>query len=193
MQLDARWTTLRETIHEQAVEFDFEMSSLAETGKFLAALAASKRNGRVLELGTGLGFGATWLLQGMSHDSTLVSVENDTDLVNKARENLGFDARVNCVHEDAGEYLLRESENESRFDLIFADAWPGKFSHLEEALQLVDPGGFYVVDDLLPQPTWPEGHGAKVEKFIENITSDNRFSWIHIEWASGILLGARTR
>lgn len=34
------------------------------------------------------------------------------------------------------------------FDLIFADAWPGKFSHLDEALSLLSPGGFYVIDDL---------------------------------------------
>ena len=33
--------------------------------------------------------------------------------------------------------------------LSYADAWPGKFSQLEEALALLRPGGMYVIDDLL--------------------------------------------
>ena len=52
------------------------------------------------------------------------------------------------------------------FDLIFADTWPGKFSQLPETLALVRPGGFYVVDDLLPQPNWPEGHAASLERLM---------------------------
>jgi predicted O-methyltransferase YrrM len=36
--------------------------------------------------------------------------------------------------------------------LIFADAWPGKYSDLEKALKLVKPGGFYIIDDMLTQP-----------------------------------------
>ena len=41
----------------------------------------------------------------------------------------------------------------ARFDLIYADAWPGKFTHLDRALSLLTRGGIYFIDDLLPQPS----------------------------------------
>ena len=54
---------------------------------------------------------------------------------------------------DGAEYLRGASAQQ--FDLIYADAWPGKFSHLDDALALLRPGGMYVIDDLLPQANWP--------------------------------------
>jgi hypothetical protein len=33
-----------------------------------------------------------------------------------------------------------------------------KISHLEQALELVAPGGFYVIDDLVSKPSWPPEH-----------------------------------
>ena len=47
------------------------------------------------------------------------------------------------------------------FDLIFADAIPGKYEHLNETLALLRRGGLYVVDDMLPQPTWPKDHAPR--------------------------------
>ena len=43
----------------------FTMMSEAKVGALLAVLAASKPGGRFLELGTGTGHGAGWLLAGM--------------------------------------------------------------------------------------------------------------------------------
>ncbi|WP_234341616.1 hypothetical protein [Streptomyces sp. NRRL S-646] len=37
-----------------------------------------------------------------------------------------------------------------RFDLVFADIWLGEFTHLEQALGLVAPGGVCLIDDLDP-------------------------------------------
>jgi predicted O-methyltransferase YrrM len=46
-------------------------------------------------------------------------------------------------------------------DLIYADAWPGKFTDLDQALALLRIGGIYFIDDLLPQSNWPEGMHRK--------------------------------
>ena len=45
----------------------------------------------------------------------------------------------------------------------------GEFSHLDEALELLSVGGIYFIDDLLPQPNWPEGHAPKVPALIDAI------------------------
>src|SRR4029453_15613903 len=43
----------------------FNMASEPKVGALLAALAAAKPGGRLLELGTGTGHGTAWLLSGM--------------------------------------------------------------------------------------------------------------------------------
>ena len=78
-----------------------------------------------------------------------------------------------------------------RYDLIYADAWPGKFSQLDEALALLRPGGIYVIDDLLPQPNWPEGHAPKVPALIDDIERRDEFVTVKLAWASGLMLVVR--
>jgi predicted O-methyltransferase YrrM len=106
-----------------------------------------------------------------------------------ARKVLGDDKRLNLVLED-GAAFLRRQPHES-FDLIFADAMPGKFESREEALLLVRPGGLYVIDDLLPQPNWPEGHGENVDKLMHALSADPRFSMVPMTWASGVAILTR--
>ena len=62
-----------EAILSETTALGFTMASEPKTGAFLAALAASKPGGRLLELGTGTGVGTAWLLSGwtVTHGSTL--------------------------------------------------------------------------------------------------------------------------
>jgi len=69
-----------------------------------------------------------------------------------AHEHLGDDPRVHFVVADGVDYLPRLLSENRTFTLVFADAWAGKYHHLEEALQLLAVGGIYVVDDMRPQP-----------------------------------------
>jgi predicted O-methyltransferase YrrM len=89
---------------------------------------------------------------------------------------------------DGADFLRRSS---SQFDLIYADAWPGKFSQLEEALSLLRPGGIYVIDDLLPQPNWPDGHAPRVPALIDDIERRAGFVTVRLAWASGLMLVVR--
>jgi len=143
--MDAR--TL-ERITARAAEMGFDAASVPAVGDLLTVLAASKPGARILELGTGVGLGTACLLRGMDATASMTTVELDPTLTAIAEEELRDD-RIEWVLGDGGTWL---SANSDAFDLVFADTWPGKFSHLEEALALVAPGGFYVIDDLLPQP-----------------------------------------
>lgn len=167
----------------------FNMISEAKVGALLAVLAASKPAGRLLELGTGTGHGTAWLLSGMDAASTLDTVDTDEGVVAVARRHLGGDNRVRFHIMDGAEFL--QGTKPGRFDLIYADAWPGKFSHLDEALALLRPGGMYVIDDLLPQANWPEGHAPKVPALINDIERRDEFATVKLGWASGLMLVVR--
>ena len=167
----------------------FNMMSEAKVGALLAVLAASKPGGRLLELGTGTGHGTAWLLSGMDAPATLDSVDIDEAVVALARRHLGSDRRVTFHVTDGAAFLRKEGLQP--FDVIYADAWPGKFSHLDEALSLLRPGGVYVIDDLLPQANWPEGHAPKVPVLINEIERRSEFSTVRLAWASGLMLVVR--
>ena len=167
----------------------FTMISEPKVGALLATLAASKPAGRFLELGTGTGHGTAWLLTGMDAASTLVTVDPDELVVAVARRHLGSDRRVTFQVADGAEFL--RGARPGQFDLVYADAWPGKFSHLDEALALLRPGGMYVIDDLLPQPNWPAGHAPKVPVLIDDIERRTGFTTVRMAWASGLMLVVR--
>ena len=167
----------------------FNMMSEAKVGALLAVLATSKPGGRVLELGTGTGHGTAWLLSGMNATATLDSVDTDEAVVAVARRHLGADGRVTFHVADGAAFLTRDSLQP--YDLIYADAWPGKFSHLDEALSLLRPGGVYVIDDLLPLGNWPEGHAPRVPVLIDDIECRSEFSTVRLAWASGLMLVVR--
>ena len=167
----------------------FNMISESKVGALLATLAASKPSGQFLELGTGTGHGTAWLLAGMDAASTLDTVDTDESVMAVAQRHLGADSRVR-FHVMDGATFLRETKPE-RFDLIYADTWPGKFSHLEEALGLLKPGGIYVIDDLLPQSNWPKGHAPKVPALIDDIERREEFAVVKLAWASGLMLVVR--
>ena len=167
----------------------FTMASEPKVGALLAALAASKPAGRLLELGTGTGHGTAWLLFGMDQQSTLDTVDTDSNVVAVARRHLDSDFRVTFHIADGAEFLRRAPREQ--FDLIYADAWPGKFSDLDQALALLRPGGIYAIDDLLPQSNWPEGHAPNVPVLIDALEGRPEFVTARLTWASGLMLVIR--
>src|SRR6202451_3319814 len=90
---------------EKTTALQFPMASEPLTGAFLRCLAASKPGGRFLELGTGTGIATSWLLEGMDANSTLISVDNDTEVQRVASEDLGEDGRLTLVTSGGLEFL----------------------------------------------------------------------------------------
>ena len=178
-----------EAIGRDSRAIGFTMASEPQTGSIIRTLAASKPGGRFLELGTGTGIGTAWLLDGMDSSSRLDSVDNDPDAVAVARRHLGGDRRATWHLTDGSEFLARLPP--SQFDFIFADAWPGKFTGLDLALSKLRPGGIYVIDDLLPQPNWPDDHAPKVAALIARLETRDGFLATKLAWASGLMILVR--
>jgi predicted O-methyltransferase YrrM len=125
----------------------------------------------------------------MDASARLDTVDIDRAVVAVAQRHLGSDARVAFRLEDGAAFLARADSD--TYDLVYADAWPGKFTDLDAALACLRPGGVYVIDDLLPQPNWPDGHAAKVEALIADLEGRRGFAVVRLAWASGLLLAVR--
>lgn len=167
----------------------FTMASEPLACSLLRTLAVSKPGGRFLELGSGTGLSTAWLLDGMDSNSRLVTVDNDHIALSILRTHLGQDPRLTVVCADGDEFL--SSLDGQRFDVIFADTWSGKYRLLEDALALVSRSGLYVIDDMLPQPNWPEGHAEKVAQLVCTLEHRSDFRITKMSWASGVILASR--
>jgi predicted O-methyltransferase YrrM len=167
----------------------FTMASEPLTCSLLRTLAATKSSGRFLELGSGTGLSTAWLPDGMDSESHLTTVDNDESLLTILKRHLGADPRLNVVCID-GDDFLRSLRGE-RFDFIFADTWTGKYRLLDDALELLNPAGLYVIDDMLPQPNWPEGHAAKVVNLVATLEQLEGFRVTKLSWASGVVLATK--
>jgi predicted O-methyltransferase YrrM len=176
-------------IQARTEELKFDMASEPRAGALLQMLAASKPGGRLLEIGTGTGLSTAWLLSGMDAASTLISIDTNEEWQEVARQSLGSDARLKLMSCDAAGFLWRQPKK--CFDLVFADAIPGKYEALDEGLAIVKVGGYYVIDDMLPQPNWPEGHGDKAAALMDRLSKDPRFFMLALPWSSGIVVLVR--
>ena len=56
---------------------------------------------------------------------------------------------------------------------------------------MINKGGLYIVDDMLPQPNWPEGHQEKAVKFVEYLESRSDLFVIKQHWATGIIIAVK--
>ncbi len=167
----------------------FTMSSEIKTCSLLRTLAASKPSSKFLELGTGTGLSTAWILDGMDKDSTIVSFDNDESLLKIAHTFLGNDCRLNLVKSDGEDWVKANVGH--KFDYIFADTWHGKYLLLDEVLAMLNKGGFYIIDDMLPQPNWPDGHHQKATDLVQYLEKREDLLLVKQEWASGIIVAVK--
>lgn len=173
-------------IDEGSKKLEFSMPSDLKTGALLRTLAASKPGGRFLDIGTGTGLSLSWLAEGASASSTIISIDNNSIFQQVAREVFDADQRISIVCIDGMEWI--SSYCGAQFDLIFADAWPGKFEGLDETLALLKIGGFYVIDDLLPQPNWWDGHQDSVDTLVKTLMEKNDLVQTTLNWSTGLMV-----
>lgn len=175
-----------ESIVAASKEIAFSMPSDLQTGSLLRTLIASKPGGRILELGTGTGLSLAWIVESMDSKSSVISIDNEPEYIAIAAKHFQEDPRVELLCGDGAEWI--KSNDTEQFDLIFADAWPGKYNTLDETLSLVSLGGFYVIDDMRTQPNWPEGHEDKALKLINYLDTRSDFQLTQLNWSTGVII-----
>jgi len=178
-------------LEDEARAIHFTMGSDYQTGALLRVLAASKPGGTLLELGTGVGFSAAWMLDGMDVQARLVTVDSNASHLDIARRFLGHDSRITFTLMDGAAFLNSMLAQGRQFDLLFADMPPGKFQHVDEALRLLRPGGFYIIDDLLFLTSWEEAHATQVYRLVAYLESREDLKILKLNWSTGLLVAVK--
>jgi predicted O-methyltransferase YrrM len=178
-------------IQAKSTEIGFTMPSDLYIGTLLKTLMTSKPGGRFLELGTGIGLSLAWMIDGLIGAASLVTIDNDPALTSIAKEFFGHDDRLSIVCADGADWIA--AYDGLSFDLVFADAWPGKYSQTEEILALIKPGGFYVIDDMTTQPNWPDGHEDNVTWLVDYLEDREDFVLTKMGWGTGMIVAVRLR
>jgi predicted O-methyltransferase YrrM len=106
-----------------------------------------------------------------------------------AEQFLGNDKRLNLILADGGKWI--EESKQQKFDYIFADTWHGKYLLLDEVLMMLNKGGLYIIDDMLPQPNWPDGHQEKAINLISYLETREDLLLTKQVWATGIIVAVK--
>ena len=166
------------------------------TLRFLAAVLQARA---VVEIGTGTGVSATWLLRGMAPDGILTSVDTEPEHQRLARETLteaGFPAsRYRLIGGRALEVLPRLTD--AAYDLVLCDAAKTEYAdYLTEALRLLRPGGVVAFDnalwhDRVADPAARDAETVALRELGKAVRADARLVPVLLAAGDGLLAAVR--
>jgi predicted O-methyltransferase YrrM len=157
----------------------------AETGKFLALLAASSPEGAWLEIGTSAGYSTMWLALACEQlERRLTTFEILPAKIALARETLrstGIGARVDLVEGDAREHLGKFP----RVAFCFLDAEKDVYSGCYEMVvpNLVR-GGILAADNAI-------SHADTLRPMLDRARTDERVDAMIVPVGNGLLLARK--
>ena len=158
LSLDKDESPLIRTIEQEAVR-DYVPIIRKESRNLLRVLLKIKKPGRVLEVGTAIGFSAILMGECLPDDSHITTIEKYEKRIPVARENFkraGMEEKITLIEGDASEVL---KELSGSFDFIFMDAAKGQYiNFMPQVLRLLKTGGVLVSDNVLQDGDIIESH-----------------------------------
>ena len=140
----------QQTARAAATELGLEVIDAA-VGAQMAQITAATNATNIIEIGTGAGHSALWLLAG-APEATLTSIDPEFANHEAAREifnGAGFPAsRIRLISGKAGDVLPRMNENS--YDIVLVDGDPKQLQeNVDHALRLVRIGGTILIPHAL--------------------------------------------
>ena len=172
----------------------------AATGAALRLLVAAASARAVIELGTGAGISALYLLAGMPDDGILTTIDAETEHQRLAKQSLGeagyASGRVRLIAGRALEVLPRLSD--AAYDLVFCDAARSENrDYLEGAVRVLRPGGVVVFAGALNGGKVAEPHVRDTDTvgmrdLLKAVRDDERFTAAALPVGPGLLAAVLT-
>jgi len=174
-------------------------SVLPGAGAALRLVAATLGARSVVEIGTGSGVGAIWLLRGMRPDGVLTTIDVEPEHHRAARETFteaGIPPnRVRLISGQALEVLPRLTD--SAYDLVLCEGDKAEYAgYLEQALRLLRPGGVVAFDnalwhDKVADPTQRDADTTAVRELGRAVRDDDRLIGALLAAGDGLLVAVK--
>jgi len=164
------------------------MSVPPQDGRILRVLAETLGAKHVVEIGTSVGYSATWFCLALQQTGgRLTTFELDPGRAAQARENFkraGVDSLVTFVEGDAHEKV---AALEGPIDILFLDAdKEGYLDYLQKLLPKVRPGGLVVAHNITGRQADP--------RYVDAITTNPDLETVFINLtASGVSISLKKR
>lgn len=168
-------------------------------GATLRLLASAIGARSVVEVGTGAGVSALWLLQGMRPDGVLTTVDTEPEHQRAARQALAeagiATTRYRLINGAAGEVLPRLTD--AGYDLVLIDAdKTGYGQYHEQAVRLLRPGGLVAFDNILwhnrtADPAVRDAETIAIRDVAKAVREDERLLPVLLPVGDGLLVAAK--
>ena len=168
-------------------------------GAVLRTFAAAVDAKNVVEIGTGAGVSALWLIEGMNPEGVLTSVDNEAEhqlIAKDAISQAGISAnRVRLINGNSQEVLDRLTE--SAYDIVFISGRPLELeSHVERAMHLLRPGGLLIIDralwnDKLADPAQRDPETVAIRGVVESLATNEDLIGSLLPVGGGLLVAVK--
>lgn len=169
------------------------------SGAALTVLAASIQARSVVEIGTGAGISAVYLLRGMSPDGVLTTIDLEPENQKAARETIaaaGLAAeRVRMISGAALDVLPRLTDG--GYDLVLIDAVKSEYpAYVEHALRMLRPGGVMVVDNTLwhskvADPAQRDHNTTAIRETLKAVRANDALATVLLPSGDGLLVSVK--
>lgn len=150
--LDGGNSPILEEIEKEALAAGVPIIRKSSQSLLKYILAANKPK-RILEVGAAVGFSAIFMTEYGPEGLHITTIENYEPRIQVARENIRKAEReeaINLIEADAMDTLIKLSEENQTYDLIFVDAAKGQYiNYLPYVKKMLRAGGILVSDNVL--------------------------------------------
>jgi len=168
-------------------------------GSVLRTLAAAIDARNVVEIGTGGGVSALWLLEGMNPEGVLTSVDIEAEhqmIAKDAIAQAGIPAnRVRLINGKPEEVLDRLTHE--AYDLVLISGRPTDLAmHVDQALILLRPNGLLIIDralwnDKVADPAQRDADTISVRGTVESIANHEQLTGTLLPVGGGLLVAVK--
>ena len=162
-------------------------------GRFLSMISQLVRPRNILEIGTFTGYSALCMVEGMTADGTLITIDKNEELEARVRgyfEAAGMSKRIDYRIGDATQII---PTLDIKFDLVFIDADKENYSnYYDMVIDKVNLSGIILADNVL----WsgkvldekPDKDTSAIMAFNKKVTDDPRVENVLLPIRDGIMM-----
>jgi predicted O-methyltransferase YrrM len=169
----------------------------------LKTIITGLKPGKILEVGTAVGFSAILMAQSSPSDCRITTIENYEKRIPLARENFkasGYSDRIMLIEGDAAKVL--KDIKDITYDLVFMDAAKGQYlNFFEDVMRVLRPGGILVSDNVLQDGDIIQSRFAvrrrdrtihsRLREYLYVLTHDERLSTTILPMGDGVTVSVK--